>query len=113
MKSDRRLTDCMRLNLTCDPECERTVSHLQLPAPASCHRLPAGEASCGLLVESRTCLWACGGARSFLHAGFPVGALLGGETQIRDAVRTFWAQIPAVRRGARGLGLRFLTQHGT
>jgi hypothetical protein len=42
MKSDRRLTDCMRLNLTCDPECERTVSHLQLPAPASCHRLPAG-----------------------------------------------------------------------
>ena len=37
MKSDRRLTDCMRLNLTCDPECERTVSHLQLPAPASCH----------------------------------------------------------------------------
>ena len=32
MKSDRRLTDCMRLNLTCDPECERTVSHLQLPA---------------------------------------------------------------------------------
>ena len=32
MKSDRRLTDCMRLNLTCDPECERTVSHLPLPA---------------------------------------------------------------------------------
>ena len=32
MKSDRRLTDCMRLDLTCDPECERTVSHLQLPA---------------------------------------------------------------------------------
>ena len=30
MKSDRRLTDCMRLDLTCDPECERTVSHLQL-----------------------------------------------------------------------------------
>ena len=40
--------------------------------------------------------------------GFPlaVGALLGGETQIRDAVRTFWPQIPTVRRGARGLGLR-------
>ena len=36
MESDRRLTDCMRLNLTCDPECERTVSHLQLPAPACC-----------------------------------------------------------------------------
>jgi hypothetical protein len=31
---------------------------------------------------------------------------LGGETQIRDATRTFWPQIPAVRRGARGLGLR-------
>jgi hypothetical protein len=108
MKSDRRLTDCMRLNLTCDPECERTVSHLQLPAPASCHRLPAGEASCGLLVD----LWAAGGQEASC-TNFPVGALLGGETQIRDAVRTFWAQIPAVRRGARGLGLRFLTQHGT
>ena len=31
---------------------------------------------------------------------------MGGETQIRDAVRTFWPQIPTVRRGARGLGLR-------
>ena len=38
MKSDRRLTDCMRLNLTCDPECERTVSHLAPSAPALCHQ---------------------------------------------------------------------------
>ena len=38
--------------------------------------------------------------------GFTVGAHLGGETQIRDATRTFWPQIPTVRRGARGLGLR-------
>ena len=67
----------------------------------------ASSASTAISIAIALAHATCGGLERVAGCYSPtIGALLGGETQIRDAVRTFWPQIPTVRRGARGLGLR-------